>query len=232
MRRLQSHLNWPPVGRVKLGDLDRTRPIGRDWGFDRGLPVDRHFIESFLSRHATDIKGRVLEVKDNSYTLRYGGDRITRSDIIHKGSDNPNATISADLSDAEEIPSNIFDCIICTQTLNLIYDVAGAVSTLHRILRPGGVLLATVPTVSRRTRDDINSYNDYWRITSAAAEKLFAAPFGASEIQIEAHGNIYAAVAFLHGLAVQDVDRRKLDDVDPDFEVLIGIRARRTPSEA
>jgi len=229
MRRLQSYLNWPPVGRVRLGDLDRTRPISRDRGFERGLPVDRHFIESFLSHHTTDIKGRVLEVKDNTYTLRYGGDRVTRSDIIHKGSNNPNATISADLSDAAEIPSDIFDCIICTQTLHLIYDVAGAVNTLHRILRPGGVLLATVPALSRITRDEADSYTDYWRITSAAARELFATPFGASEVQVEAHGNVYAAVTFLHGLAVQDVDRRKLDDVDSDFEVLIGIRARKSP---
>jgi len=161
-----------PDRAVRLGDLDCTRPISRDWGFERGLPVDRYFIESFLSRHATDIKARVLAVMDNTYALRYSGDRVTRSDIIHKGSDNPYATISADLSDAAEIPSDIFDCIICTQTLRVIYDVAGAVNTLH-----------------------------------------------------------YAAVTFLHGLAVQDTDRHKLDEADPDFEVLIGIRARRSPSE-
>ena len=229
---MPSKLSQLAPGRAgRLGDLDCTRPISRDWGFERGLPVDRYFIESFLSRHATDIKARVLAVMDNTYTLGYGGDRVTRSDIIHKGSDNPHATISAGLSDAAEIPSDIFDCIICTQTLHLIYDVAGAVNTLHRILRPGGVLLATVPAVSRIARDEGEIYTDYWRITSAAARELLATPFGASEVQVEAHGNVYAAVTFLHGLAVQDTDRHKIDEADPDFEVLIGIRARRSPSK-
>ncbi len=100
-----------------MGDLDRVRPIDENWGFTRGQPVDRYYIESFMATRGSDIKGRVLEVQDNSYTLRYGGDKVTRSDILHKEAGNSAATIVADLTDAAEISDDTFDCVICTQTL-------------------------------------------------------------------------------------------------------------------
>jgi len=38
---------------------------------------------------------------------------------------------------------------VFTQTLHLIYDVRSAIRTLHRVLKPGGVLLATFPGISQ-----------------------------------------------------------------------------------
>ena len=230
-RQARKHFSWPSVGRVKLGDLDRVRPISGDWGFSRGQPVDRHFIESFLSSHAADIRGRVLEVKHSNYTLRFGGNRVTRSDILHKGTDNPAATIVADLADGDAIPSGVFDCVICTQTLNLIYDVPAAVKTLHRILRPGGVLLATVPAISRINPEVMGQFQDYWRFTTASRKRLFEARFGSENLQTAAYGNVYAAVAFLHGLSIEDLDVQKLEDLDPSIEVIIALRATKESDE-
>jgi SAM-dependent methyltransferase len=207
--------------------LDRIRPICENWGFDRGQPVDRHFIESFLSDHAADIQGRVLEVQDNSYTLRYGADRVSQSDILDKGTDNPAATIIADLTDGDIIPSDAFDCVICTQTLHLIYDVPAALNTIYKILRPGGVLLATMPTVSRDTSDDMGRFYDHWRFTSAASKRLFEDHFTPGELQITSYGNVYAATAFLHGLSVEELEVQKLEAADPKIEVIIGLRAKK-----
>jgi SAM-dependent methyltransferase len=222
-RKVRKALARPAVGQVDLGDLDRVRPIDENWGFTRGQPVDRYYIETFMATRASDIKGRVLEVQDNSYTLRYGGDKVTRSDILHKGTDNPAATIIADLTDADIIPSDTFDCVICTQTLHLIYDLRAALTTVYRILRPGGVLLATLPTVSRDTSEE--SFRDYWRLTSAACERLFEEHFTPGEIRATSYGNVYAATAFLHGLAVEDLEVEKLKVFDPKIEVLIGLQA-------
>ena len=66
-------------------------------------------------------------------------------DILMATEGNPQATIVGDLTDAPQIPSDAFDCAIVTQTLQFVYDVRAALATLHRILAPGGVLLATVP---------------------------------------------------------------------------------------
>src|SRR3954469_20019384 len=139
----------PPPGAVRIGSLHRLTPISRAFGFDRGQPVDRHYIEAFLAAHAGDVRGDVVEIGDDAYTRRFGGDRVVRSDILHVSADNPRATIVADLADADHIASDSFDCVIVTQTLPLIFDIAAAVRTIHRILRPGGVCLATVPGISQ-----------------------------------------------------------------------------------
>ena len=52
----------PPLGWVKFGHLRRLTPFNRRWGYVRGLPVDRYYIENFLAGHAQDIHGHVLEI--------------------------------------------------------------------------------------------------------------------------------------------------------------------------
>ena len=82
-RRLARLAVWPPVGWVRFGDLRQLRPISSDYGNSRGLEIDRYYIEKFLTEFSTDVRGRVLEIKHNAYTRRYGGDRVTQSDVLH-----------------------------------------------------------------------------------------------------------------------------------------------------
>ena len=234
---------WPPVGMVRLGNLRRLNPIGASFGFFRGTPIDRYYIERFLSRHAGepdyilgDIRGRVLEVGAARYARKFGrwtGEpppdpapaAVAELDILHVDRSNPAATIIGDLTDADHIPSDSYDCVICTQTLLLIYDVRAAIRTLHRILKPGGVLLATEPGISKLCRPDYDLWGDYWRFTSLSMRRLFEEAFPAEGLTVESYGNVLAAVAFLHGLAAEDLKQHELDLHDPDFEVTIAIRA-------
>lgn len=215
----------PAVGGVDFGSLRRTEPISGNWGFDRGLPVDRFFVERFLERRAEDVRGRVLEIGDDSYTRRFGGDRVSQSDILDNAPDNPRATFVADLTRGETIPSDSFDCIICTQTLHVIPDVEAAIRTLYRILRPGGVLLATVPGISRIYRNERYGWADYWRFTTFSAEWLFGRVFPAGALDVAAHGNVLSAVAFLHGVAAEELSAEELERRDPAFQMLITVRA-------
>jgi LmbE family N-acetylglucosaminyl deacetylase len=93
----------PAVGQVDFGDLARVEPISRWFGYDRGTPIDRPFIEAFLHQHRQDIRGRVLEIGDDSYTRQFGGDRVSRSDVLHVKEGAPGATIIGDLSHAPQI---------------------------------------------------------------------------------------------------------------------------------
>ena len=215
---------WPPVGTLKFGSLSRVNPISRHFGYDRGHCIDRFYIEDFLSMNASDIQGRVLEIADNEYTNQFGGDRVTQSDVLHvQGS--PRATIVADLTTADGVPSNSFDCMIITQTLQFIYDTRAAVSTIHRLLKPGGVLLTTFPGISQISRVDMDQWGEYWRFTTMSAKQLFAETFSAGAVSVRAYGNVFAAVAFLHGLAQEDIALAKLKPHDPDYEVLVTVRA-------
>lgn len=226
LRRRQEYL--PGAGHVRFGDLRRLEPIGRKWGKDRGgFPIDRFYIERFLAAHASDIRGRVLEVQDANYTRRFGGERVTHSDVLHAVPGNPAATIVADLGRAPEISSDTFDCIILSQVLLCIEDVRSAIRTVHRILRPGGVALVTVPGISQISRYDMDRWGDYWRFTTLSAERLFASAFPPDHITIQAHGNVLTAVAFLHGLAAGELRAEELDHHDPDYQMLITVRAMK-----
>ncbi len=88
-------------------------------------------------------------------------------------------------------------------------------------------MLATLPTVSRDTSEE--SFRDYWRLTSATCERLFEEHFTPGTIQATSYGNVYAATAFLHGLAVEDLEVGKLEAFDPKIEVIIGLRAVKQP---
>jgi SAM-dependent methyltransferase len=225
LRHGPTHLP-PPVGTVDFGSLRRLMPMSRGFGFDRGLPIDRYYIERFLADHAADIHGNVLEIGDSRYTRRFGGDRVTRSEVLHAVDGNPQATLVADLTCAVHLPSAVFDCIICTQTLMFIYDIRAALKSLCRMLKPRGVLLLTVAGVSHQiSRHDMDRWGDYWRFTSLSVRLLFEEIFPPSNIAVRAEGNVLAAIAFLHGLAVDDLRKEELDQCDPDYEVSIGVRA-------
>lgn len=212
---------------VSFGSLRELSPVSPFFGFDRGKPIDRFYIEKFLQQNSELIRGRVLEVAENSYTRTFGGDRVTISDILHVNSENKRATIIADLTNAEHIPSDSFDCIILTQTLQFIFDVNAAINTLHRILKPGGVLLVTVPCISQISRHDKDRWGEYWRFTDSAMERLFGDVFGKYNIEISSFGNVFVAMCFLQGLAVEELKRHELDYVDPDYQFLITVKAKK-----
>jgi SAM-dependent methyltransferase len=218
----------PPVGHVRFGSLRRVTPISETFGYDRGLPIDRYYIERFLQEHSGTIRGRVLEVGDSTYTSRFGSDAaVERADILDVRADNPRATIVGDLTEPDRFSADAFDCVICTQTLPYIYDVHTAVRTLHRILRPGGTVLATVTSVSRIWTKGDRLYGDYWRFTSRSSRLLFEQVFDSEEISVASYGNVLAAASFLYGLATSELRRDELDYNDPDIPLLIGIKARK-----
>jgi hypothetical protein len=217
----------PRVGRIDFGDLRRVSPVSADWGFDRGTPVDRFYIDRFMRDCAADIRGRVLEIANPEMTFRYGGGRVTQSDVLHPVPAPPPVTLVGDLATGEGLPASTFDCAIVTQTLLLIYDVQAAVRTLARILAPGGVALVTVPGITKISRQDMDAWGQFWSFTSASVRRLFEEAFGPGSVRIEAYGNVLAATAFLHGIAAEELTEDELLHRDRDFETLISIRARR-----
>lgn len=208
-----------------LGTLRRTTPLSTRWGWDRGTPIDRYYIEAFLREHARDIRGDVLEVKDNRCTREFGS-AVRNSHILDIDASNPHATIVADLSAADVIPSETFDCVILTQTLQYIYDVTAAIGHTRRILKDEGVLLATVPAVSRMAGTS-GHLMDYWRFTVLSCSRLFGDAFGSASVEVRGVGNVLTSIAFLSGMAFEELRRKELDFCDEAFPLLVTIRAVR-----
>ena len=222
-------LGVPSTGHVSFGDLRRVEPFGRHFGTDRGEAIDRHYIEAFLAARAADIRGRVLEVGDDSYIRQFGGQHVTRTDVLHVDASNPRATIVADLANAPQIPDDSFDCIVLTQVLHLIYEPRSAVRTLYRILKPGGVLLLTTPGISQVPHGTVWAHTWYWSFTELSTLRMLEEAFGEGRVAVESSGNVFSATAMLYGLAAQDLSESDLAVHDPDYPVIISARAQKRP---
>jgi len=200
-------------------------PISRNFGYDRGQCIDRYYIETFLERHRADIQGQVLEVLDNRYTRKYGGSRVTYSDVLQAAPANRDATIVGNLGTGENIPRETFDCMIVTQTFYLIYEVQNAIANCYKALKPGGVLLASFPGICQLNRHDRERWGDYWRFTTMSVARLCKENFPTDDIEINGYGNVLVAISYLDGLALEDMLANELDYHDPDYEIVITARA-------
>jgi SAM-dependent methyltransferase len=206
-----------------LGDLRRTAPFST-WGEARGGPIDRYYIELFLTAHASDIRGRVLEIAGDEYVRKYGAG-VERADILDIEPENPNATFIADLGDAPNVPDDSFDCVLVTQLLPFVYDFKAALRTTHRVLLPGGVLLVTTPGICRLAPIESESYGHWWSFTSMSAKRVCEELYGTGNVEVQTFGNVLSAAGFLFGLGPFDLSQEELDLHDPAFEVTIGVRA-------
>jgi glycosyltransferase involved in cell wall biosynthesis len=212
------------LSKINLGDLDRTTPFSTQFGYDRGGPLDRYYIENFLNENSFQIKGRALEIGDNIYTLKFGGNKLEKSDILHVDESNKQATYIGDLSNAPHLPSESFDCIILTQTLHLIYDYKAAIETCYRVLKPGGTLLLTVPGISHIAQDQWSKYW-LWSFTDAALQRIMQEHFSEDNITIKTYGNVLVASAFLYGMGLPELKKEQLDYHDPHYQVIITVKA-------
>lgn len=212
-----------PPGAVKWGSLRRTRPFSRNWGYERGTPIDRIYIEAFLQAHAGDVRGNGLEVMSAAYLERFGGERVVRRDVLDIDPANTHATVIADLNEADSLPAARFDCIVFTQTLHLVPDMRVALANIWRALAPGGVLLLTVPALGRHDARK-GFHHDRWRVTKTGLEWLLTTLEDA-RWETMAYGNLLSCTAFLYGLAADELRPDELQVSDPEFPLIIGARA-------
>lgn len=209
--------------KIRWGRLRRLQPLSDVYGFDRGLPIDRHYIAGFMDAHAKDIRGAVLEVRDPEFTERFGGNRVRSVDLLDIDPTNTRATVVADLSEAGSVPEGKFHCFILTQTLQFVRDPRIALANAFNCLADGGVLLLTAPCLSRLD-PRAGRAEDRWRFTAAGLEELVSAAAPGGEASVTSYGNVLTGAAFLMGLAAQDMREHELSYHDPDFPLLVCAR--------
>lgn len=209
--------------RLWFGTLRTTNPVSAAWGKDRGTPVDRYYIEQFLQAYAEDIHGKVLEVGSSAYTDRFGRN-VVQADVLDNNPANSRATLLADIASEINVASDEFDCLILTQVLQFIYPLQSCIQELHRILKPGGVLLVTVPCVSK-VDAGYGKNKDFWRFTDSSCQQLFSDVFGNGQVKVHLYGNVLSSISFLTGAAREELSQKELDFCDPAFQLLLGVKA-------
>jgi len=207
-------------------DLRTTKPLSNVFGLDRGTPIDRYYIEKFLRENSGSIRGRVLEVENNAYTLKFGKG-ISESVVLHYTPGRKGVTIVGDLTKTETLPPGTIDCFICTQTFNFIYDFKAAIRGAHYLLNDGGVLLCTLAGLSQISRYDMDRWGDYWRFTDRSAKEVFGEVFGKENVVVRPYGNVLASVGMLHGVSMEELTAAELDVADQDYQIVVTVVATK-----
>jgi Methyltransferase domain len=215
-----------------MGDMSRTQPVSKIFGLERGTPIDRYYIDKHIGNHSIVIRGDALEVGERRYIEQYGSHFQSKSilapitEVVSQSGGAENIIIG-DLTKVDSLPGGRFDCFVCTQTLNFIYNVSASVQGAHHLLKPGGHFVGTVSGISQISRYDMNRWGDYWRFTTLSLKRLLDDVFGGNA-KVESFGNVLAAQLFLQGVAVEDIpDSAVLDDQDDDYQLLIGFIAEK-----
>jgi SAM-dependent methyltransferase len=213
------------LNRPRWGNLRRLEPFSAYYGFDRGTPVDRFYIEGFLAAHAKDVRGAVLEVGNARYAQAFDDAAPEGIEIVDIDAANSEATILADLSAAGSLPAGRFDCFILTQTLQLVSDPEAALQNAWQGLASGGVLLLSVPGITRADPEHVDA--DRWRFTAPGLDTLIARTCVDGNREVAGYGNLTSAVAFLMGLAAEELEEHELTSSDPHFPVVVCARVQR-----
>lgn len=158
------------------------------------ISVRRHFVDGFFYSHSHLLKDKEI--------LDIGGKKKNKRglfDISHFSSKvkyvNIDRTTEPDIvSDAKSIPlpDNSFDVVILGEILEHLPDPLAVLTEARRLLKPQGIILATVPFMYPVHADpyDFGRYTDYfWQ---EAAAKI-----GFTEIKIEKQGGMFAVGALM-----------------------------------
>ena len=217
-----------PGKTLDWGTLRRLEPLSPRLGNDRGTPTNRYFYKKFLEEHRADIVGDVLEIKEDYYAseLASGPIKLTIADIK---ADNPLINLCADLAVPGSLPTEAYDCALITGVLQFVSDLDAAFQNLYASLRPGGVALIIVPTVARVDTEDFEY--DRWRLTPTGLATVADRACAGAQVTTKGYGNILAVVAFLYGIAAEELSREELDFDDPVYP-LIACAVLRKPRSA
>ncbi len=217
LRCLVRGKGWP-----RWGNLRRVTPFSTNFGFDRGTPVDRYYLAKFLEAHQELITGDVLEIQMPGYTTRYGHHLRQVDSVDINPAHTP--TYVCDLAAAEAvIPNDRYDCFLLPNTLCVLRDVESCLRQALRVIKPGGVILASTAGFVPLTPD----YPDYWHLSAAGWLEITRRVWTGCEIQVESQGNCLAAIAAMLGLALEELTPSELDVMDPRYPVLITVVCRK-----
>jgi SAM-dependent methyltransferase len=155
---------YPPITNPNWLVLRKRRQLFRRW------------LEGSFAKDAAvlDIGGRIQPYRTLLPGTRYVAVDLRLTPLVNV------------IANAERIPflSQEFDLVLCTQMLEYAPDPGLVLAEIHRVLKPGGRLLLSVPSVFPQEAEE-----DRWRFLPAGIRQLLSA---FSEVEIVPEGGSIA----------------------------------------
>jgi SAM-dependent methyltransferase len=198
-----------------------------------GTPIVRHYWASFLERHRADVQGDALEIGEVSHLRAYGGDRLRTAAAIDVTAHSPDVTIVADLSRADHVPGERFDCFVIPFTMHILADVEAALYHAIRLLKPGGVLLVNFSCVDYQFPTGLDMATGtvlwvHWCFTPLQVHNVLRrAGLGDGDYTLEIYGNLLTRIAYQLNVPAEELTKGELEHRDPGHPVLVCVRGRR-----
>lgn len=219
---------WKPLVRLIRPYSANDKFIGNDFGFSRGMPIDRWYIHQYFLDNAKLITGACLEFGELTYVNKYGSD-VTKKVMFNYSNISrvSSGEIRGDITIPSQLPELEFDCIVCVNVLNFIYDIKSALLGLGRMLKRNGVIVITVAgPVAHISRYDMVRWGDFWRFTDRTIAQLVSEA-GLKVEDIKTYGNPLSCVTQINGYCVEDIGVDSLLPNHSDYQLVIGLVVRK-----
>lgn len=226
---LNNALSEDTVKYITLEDINNVKklpkiPIHDDWGYRRGTPIGRVYIDKFLKKYRENVVGDIMEVGECTYSRRFATNGKSYT-AIHV--EDVEGCRKANLETGEGLKSEEFDTMIITQTLAYIYDIQSVVRNIYNCLRKNGHCLVTVTDIGHMGNTEREKWGAFWGFHKDGCYRVFSEVFGKDNVNVEVYGNLKAVVAQLYGLAAEDVESEIIDEFDAKYPMIIGIVAHK-----
>jgi len=154
---------------VSLKELIRSnrRKLDQDLGT---LPQRRLFSPAYYSQYDVTLplirqyaRGKLVDLGCGDMPFRHLiADRVSAYDSLDLFPRSDKVTYTGDIQNMNMIASESYDTAICIEVLEHVPDPFQAMREISRILKPGGVLILSVPHLSR-LHDEPHDYYRYTR---------------------------------------------------------------------
>lgn len=198
---------------------------------EHAIPGERKWIDRFLIASASLLTtGRCLEFGDLTYTQTHFASQCWhRHYTRYTGKNAPPAGMTQSFEvDIDygpgPIPINSFDTIIATMVFEHVKDPSTSASTLFQVLKPGGIMLWTVPT--SWPHHVAPGFGDYWRYTEEGG-RLLLQRAGFEIMDSECHGDSSTVALYAMGMGEEEMIAKETYSGDCNYGVNVGIRARK-----
>jgi SAM-dependent methyltransferase len=190
-----SDMSTSPAEKLKPIPIRRNAGMLGRLAFAARMVVDLQLLtcKRFLMPHLTEMKGSVLDVGCGEMPFRGllpEAARYTGLDVPAAGDFGMGRHPEIVDFDGVTIPfpDASQDHILCTEVLEHVEDPVALIAEMHRVLRPGGTLVATVPFAARVH----HAPHDYHRFTRYRLVRMFP---GFEGVAVEERGDDLAVIA-------------------------------------